>query len=365
LDSSNRFIAITSDFGAALQILPVDGGPPRQLTQGQEEDQPLAWTENNQILFSTQLNGSEVLLLAPATGGAMRQVSLPEKRRTLLNNRVPPPFLSGDGSHLFYEVAGDDPEFSVLKVLSLGSGDIQEITSTHPGDGPGVSGPGGVPHFNGPDFVYLERHGDRYELHAWRAEGESRLLRVFGVDERLGGMSVHGDRLLFAQYSEALASLRITTLTDPRSRELLERSGALHSVGWSPDGRHLAMVHVDTSGGRESARVARVAFLQLSPSGGANGDLRYASEPLLSWWNLRWLPDSRGVLATGWEDSNVCFFPVDPSENSVCLTEDEPDAVWDFVISPDGRHIVYPRRVFRGSTIWMVDLGEIPEPVGR
>jgi Tol biopolymer transport system component len=355
-DSNNQFLATMSGFGEALHILPVDGGPVRKLTEGNESDKPLAWTDGDQILFSTELNGNEVLLLAPAEGGAMHQVSLPEARRKLLNTSVPPPFLSRDGSHLFYEVDGDDPEFTVLKVLSLESGTIEEVTSTHPADGPGVTGPGGVPHFDGPDFLYVEGHSAGHELRAWTPEGGSRRLWTFGVDDPPSTMSIHGDRLVFARESEQLASLRIAAMGDTESRELFSVSGWLQSAGWSPNGQYVAVVHVDTSRGES----ARLAFQQVSPSGDPVGDLRYVGERSLSWWNLRWLPDGSGVLATGWDDGNVWFFPVDPGESPVCLTQDNPKAVREFVLSPDGRHIVYPSRVPRGSSIWLVDLGDVP-----
>jgi hypothetical protein len=75
-----------------------------------------------------------------------------------------------------------------------------------------------------------------------------------------------------------------------------------------------------------------------------------------AWWNLRWLPDSRGILATGM-DGNVWLIPVDPDASPVCLTRDDPNVSWNFVVSPDGRHIAYHVVVPRGSSIWRVDLG--------
>jgi Tol biopolymer transport system component len=361
-DSNSRILATMSGFGAALHILPVDGGPVRRLTEGYEEDKPLAWIDGDQILFSTQLNGKEVLLLAPADGGAMRQVNLPEERLKLLNGRVPAPSLSSDGSHLFYEVAGDDREFSVLKVFSVEDETIEEIASTHPAGGWGVTGPGGVRHFDGQDFLYVERHADVHELRAWTPERGSRLLRAFDGEGSPGTMSVYGDRIVFAENSDELASLRIATLGNAASRELLSVRGWLQSAGWSPNGQYVAMVHVDTSLGWESARVA---FLRVSPSGEPIGDLRYAGERSLSWWNLRWLPDSRGVVAVGWDDANVWFYPVDPGESPVCLTADDAKGVWEFVLSPDGQYIVHPSRVPRGSSIWLVDRKAMRSPLGN
>jgi Tol biopolymer transport system component len=167
--------------------------------------------------------------------------------------------------------------------------------------------------------------------------------------------------LVFSEVSGVQRSLRIAAFGDTRSRELFNASGWLQSVGWSPSGEHIAMVHVDTTGGRESARVA---FQRVSASGEPVGDLHYVSERSGSWWNLRWLPDGRGVLANGL-DGNVWLFPVDQREKAVCLTQDESEAVFEFVLAPDGRHIVYPRSMPRGSSIWMVDLGEIPELARR
>ena len=81
---------------------------------------------------------------------------------------------------------------------------------------------------------------------------------------------------------------------------------------------------------------------------------------MLAWWNLHWLPDSRAVLATGM-DGNVWLFPVDADANPVSLTRDDPNVSWNFVVSPDGQYIAYHVLIPKGSSIWMVDLGDFPE----
>lgn len=356
LDAKNRLLTTVSSFGTALRILPVDGGPARQLTDGSQPDRPLGWTDQNEILFSTRLNGDEILMLGPAGGGEMRQVRLPEPRRTLPSTYVPAPFLSRDGSRLFYEAEASDPDLSVLKVFSLRDGTTQEITSAHPSDAR-VLGPGGIAHFNGADFVYLQRQNRGYELRAWTPERGSRRLRTFADLDSVGPIGVRGDRIAYAVRSADRATLRVTSVGEPTSREVLSVSGTLQSVSWSPDGRYLVMVQYDGLGAWESARVA---FQEISQSGDPIGELRYVGERSLSWWDLRWLPNSRGVLAVGWDDANVWLFPVDPGERPACVTQDEPRSVWEYVPSPDGRHIVYPSRVPRGSSIWMVELGAIP-----
>jgi Tol biopolymer transport system component len=354
-DSNNRFLTTVSGFGSALQVVPIAGGPARRLTEGRAEDRPLGWTDDDRILFSTQLNGTEVLLLAPAAGGPMHQVNLPEKRRKLLNTSVPPPFLSRDGAQLVYEVDGDDPDVTVLKVFSVEDGTTEVITSAHWADGAGVTGPGGVPHFDGQEFLYLARDAGVHELRAWTSNEGSHLVRSFGGPP--GPIGVHGDRIVYTEYADDWTTLRITTAGEIGSRELARVRGWLQSVSWSPNSRYLTFVHVDTTGGWEAARVA---LLEVSASGAPIGDLRYVSDASLSWWNLRWLPDGSGVLAARWDDAKAWLLPLDPNDSPVCLTPDEPRFVSGFVLSPDGTHIVYPQRLPRGSSIWLVDLGTIP-----
>ncbi len=45
-------------------------------------------------------------------------------------------------------------------------------------------------------------------------------------------------------------------------------------------------------------------------------------------------------------------------EPPIALTRDDPSAKWGYSLSPDGRYIAYPPEVERGSSIWLVDLGD-------
>jgi Tol biopolymer transport system component len=131
----------------------------------------------------------------------------------------------------------------------------------------------------------------------------------------------------------------------------------LDPLVWSPDGKWVATVHWELSG-VGGAEPARVAFLRVSASGELIGDFTFVGPRRIAWWNLRWLPDSQGLLAVGL-DANVWLFPVDPDASPVCLTQDDPNRAWLFVLSPDGGHIVYSSQMPRGSSIWRVDLGNI------
>jgi len=176
-------------------------------------------------------------------------------------------------------------------------------------------------------------------------------------------VSIHGDRIAFVRNRPA-TTLHLATAGDHEAREVLRVAGALDEVVWSPDGNWIAATHWDTLAAGRAGDNARIMFVQVSPAGEVVGEPRFAGDKMLSWWNLHWLPDGRGVLATG-ADGNVWLLPVHPESGPVSLTRDDPNVSWNFAVSPDGSHIAYHVVIAQGSSIWKVDLGEIPEPARR
>jgi Tol biopolymer transport system component len=349
LTADNQLLARKVNRFTPLRILPVDGGPARQLTDGSAHAYPLGWTRDGRVFFKSKLNGDDILLLAPADGGAMRQVRVPEPRMA----EFAPVVLSDDGEYLLYAVSQNDPKLSTLKVLSLGDGRSSILTRAHARDGFSLLGRGGTPNRDGADFLYVESKGDVRELRASPPEGPSRLLWSFAAEQMPSAVTVRGDRIAFVENRET--TLQLAAVGDHETSEVLRLAGKLDVVVWSPDGRWLAATHFDTLA-TENADKAWIVFVQVSPSGQLVGQPRFAGDKMQAWWNLRWLPDSRGILATGM-DGNVWLIPVDPDASPVCLTRDDPGVSWNFVVSPDGRHIAYHVVVPRGSSIWRVDLG--------
>lgn len=363
LRDSMAFLSGMGDAVAPIHILPVDGGPARPLTEGRAVDEPLAWLPDGELLFRTALDGEQVLLLAPVGGGPMRQFQLPEDA-WWMGESVPwipdfTPVFSADGRHMLYATGDSVVGPSALKVLRLEDGRTWELSDVfHLTD---VTGRGGTDFRDGEEFVYIEKRGDVYELRASPPEGPSRVLWSFGHDVP-GQVSVHGDRIVFADHSTEQPQAGVTWLYSARvgqseARELLRLDGWLGRLAWSPDGRWIAASHY-YGDGTETAHVrAKVMFLAVSASGELVGGPRHVGEPMGSYWSNVWLPDSRGIVANG-ADLNVWLMPVDSGQSSVALTADDPNEVWDFVLSPDGRHIAYSSLTSRGSSLWVVDLSE-------
>jgi Tol biopolymer transport system component len=361
------FPADKGDVVTPIRILPIDGGPARTLTEGSAEDEPLAWvSDGERVLFETALDGKEVLLFAPVSGGPMRQFQLPEDAwwvRGVQEIWAPgfTPVFSADGQHMLY-AAGDphsEARPSILKVLSLEDGRTWELSGAfHLTD---AMGRRGNDFRDGDEFVYLEKRGDTYELRASPPEGPSRLVWSFGRDAP-DEFDVHGDRILFAKHLEDVGTRLYTANVGQReARELIRLAGSIGPTSWSPDGHWIATTYYGV-GDSETDNWgynwgSRIMFLQVSQSGELVGEPRYVGDSMLSYWKNVWLPDSRGILTVGM-DGNVWLMPVDPDQDPIALTRDDPGLAYHFVLSPDGSCIAYSRRRLRGASLWLVDLSE-------
>lgn len=258
--------------------------------------------------------------------------------------------------------ATGDPESgpSALNVLNLEDGRTWELSGTfHRVD---VTGRGGRAFRDGEEFVFVELRDGVYELCASPPEGPSRRLFSFGQDPP-GGVGVHGTRIVFAEWleeGEVRSRLKIARAGESEARELIRLDDWFGPLMWSPDGGWIATTHYVDDGTDTGVFESTIMFLELSPADELVGGPRHVGGPMVSYWDSVWLPDSRGILTTGY-DANVWLMPVDPNQSPVALTRDDPGQAWNFLLSPDGHHIAYSSRTVRGSSLWLVDLSEALE----
>ena len=346
--AGDEILATMEDYVAPLRILPVDGGPARQLNEASAWDQPLGWkADGSEVFFKTELNGNEVLLLAPVAGGQMSEVRLPEPRIEEFR-----PVLSGDGNHVLYAVDEGEGEISTLKVFSLENGTTRELTRAYLYAGKTtawvrVSGAGGTWNRDGENFLYLEKREGRYELWASPPRGRSRLLWAFGGEQPPTSIGVHGDRIAFTENTGAEASLLFAIAGEPTARRILSLDGYLDTVAWSPDGRWIATILATTGD---------MVLVEVTASGEIIGQPRNLDVPTW-WWSPQWLPDARGIVVVG-ADGELWLIPLDPVARPVALTQDHPNSTWEFVLSPDGRYIACASLVREAGSIWRLDLGD-------
>ena len=338
-------LASTEDMAAPLKVIPVRGGPVRQLTETRGQDLPMGWTPNGQeIVYQSQLDGTKVIMASPATGGVARQLyRLPPKewtyRPTLLGGRY---VLHGGEATASSSVA--------LSILDLQTGSEREITRTPWRD---------YTLFNssrdGDRFLYAERRQGRFEFRSVSPGGESSLLRAFPDSMSPPIVGVQGNRIAYWVESDSKSTLYLASPGEREARKVLTFPGSVGQRGanaptWSPNGRYLA-----SSYWRAETNSADALVVEFDASGNAVGDPRILKGlPKMGWWSLTWLPTSDAFLVAS---ADVWLVSLDQGTAPVKITDQGSGTSWDFKLSPNGQYVAVAPEVRRGGSIWRLDLG--------
>ncbi|MDP2957829.1 MAG: hypothetical protein Q8N53_15490 [Longimicrobiales bacterium] len=337
-------LATTENVAAPLKVIPVRGGPVRQLTETRGMERPMGWTPNGrEIVYQSQIDGTKVIMASPMAGGIARQLY-----------RLPPeewvygPSLLG-GRYALYGAQVGAGGGLVLTLLDLQTGSEREITRTPWTD---------YEAFNssqeGDRFLYAERRGGRFEFRSISLGGQSTLLRAFPDSVFPPILGVRGDRIAYWVESDGTSTLYLASAGVGEAKKVLTFPGSVGQRGsssphWSPDGRHLV-----TGYHRTETNAADALVVELDASGRAVGDPRVLEDLPDSWWSLTWLPTSDAFLVAS---GDVWLVPLDPGAPSVKLTDEESLLTSSFELSPDGQYLAVAPQVRRGGSIWRLDLG--------
>ena len=357
---NGALIALRQNTVAPLRVVPVAGGPVKQLNDARTYDWPLGWTaDSKQVLFSTQLNGDKIMLLAPVDGGPMRQIRRPDKEMA----RGWEPALSDDGRHMFYAVPGGDHRRPAAKILDIETGHVREVSHALWNEYVRYNVVDG-----GTDFLYAEERGNRIELRSIEPTGASRLLGAFSPGDFPNGFAAHGDRIAFTRRLGNEMSLYLKVAGDQRIRKVFTHPGQIADDGmwrpeWSPDGSMLALSYAEKAGEPGLYERFDVMLVRLTADGKLVGEPRILKlDPGPRWWyGLQWLPDGSGFLVLGMGaersgiDSDVWLVSIDPDVKPVAVTADDPHAVWGFALSPDGKYVAYSSEMPLGGSIWKIE----------
>jgi Tol biopolymer transport system component len=346
----DKILAVRKDRAAPITVLPVQGGPMRRLNESHSWDRPIGWSaDGTTVLFETELNGRNALFFVPLAGGPMKQVKLPDPRTRRFT-----PILSGDGNHILYAIRYAGDELSTLKVFSIDEDWSWELSRRHTFGWMELTGAGGTFHRDGDDFLFLESQEGGYELRRSPPRGPSRLLRTFSGNLP-DSIAVHDSRIAYVQSSEGVSSLFLASAGEGTARPVPRQVGMLSTAAWSPDGMRIAAYRYDPKRFYPEGR--DLIVFDVTPSNEFKGPVRAFAVPPGHWWAPQWLPDGSGILVTG-IDGNIWLILLDPSARPVNLTRDDPNIVWRFRLSPDGRYIAYPSERPQGSSIWLMNLKE-------
>lgn len=289
-------LATTEDLAAPLKVIPVQGGPTRQLTETRSQEWPLGWTaDGSEVVFQSEIDGTKVIMAAPLTGAPTREVyRLPQE------DWVYGPSLLGERYLPFGKETGSEKDVT-LQLLDIQTGSEREITRT-----PWTSYTYYNSSTDGERFLYAERKEGRFEFRAVSPGGGSELLRAFPDD---GFPPV-----------------------------------------WSPGGRYLATGHW-----RPETNQLDALVVQFDSFGELVADPLVVDNLPDSWWNLTWLPSSDAFLVVS---GDLWLVSLDPDAPLVKLTDEQSGPTWPYALSPDGRYVAVTPEVRRGGSIWRLDLGE-------
>lgn len=344
-------VAVASEVAASLQVVPVNGGPTRQLTETRAHDVPLRWMPDGRHVFmETQLNGETLYMLLDVESGGTRQIRLPEPVRD--------PAISSDARYVGGITGRFDEENPVVKLFDVEEGSVQVVTDS----------PCNLkriwPKWDGERFLYCETRGLRQEYRALTPGGVSEVLLSFPADaEDFPGIGVQGDRVAFTENDGEEGSLLLTTPGNDAPRRLVTLPG---TVGWvnpvfAPNGRAILVGY-----GRPGAWEGEVLVVRLTADGELDGNplvLELDGGPPL-WWGAQWLPDGSGFVMRGMGAGaslqyGIYLVRLDPEMQPVELTSFGPRGSSRFCLSPDGRYIVYSSQRPAGNSIWKVELGDV------
>jgi len=372
-----RLLTIASNTAYPVRLLPVAGGPSRQLGDARASEMPLGWSpDGKMVLFSTQLDGRTSIMSAPVGGGAAREVGpMPDRGPPQRMEWANPLTFSADGRYLSYSRPTPESTERTFVIRPVAGGEERVVTTAlHIHDATRLSGPGGTRNLAGREFLYLERNGERVELRATSPEGPARLLRSLAPSEVGRGkpVALFEDRVAYTRYPESVDGARPAGSTTrlvvargvdgvPREVAALPGVDAFDDIAWSPDGNWLAGIAY--VGDSPDDMKIKILVVGVAPDGQVSTPARLIDTPIIyAAWTLLWLPDGSAVTLTGQSPPDgrydIWLVPVRTEGRPQALTRDDPGGMGYNVLSPDGRFIAYRGEVERGSSIWLADMGD-------
>jgi Tol biopolymer transport system component len=355
-----HLLAVVRNSVHPLRILPVAGGAMRQLGDARTYDTPIGWTpDGERVIYQTRLDGREAMMVAPVERGAAEEfVVIPDLPRSGYRSPV---LVSESGRYLAYTSWTEGEEIKALSIVRVADGESRQVSdSTAWITLFGLAAPGGEATM-GDQFLHMDRRNNRHELRFTSYDGSSRLLRSFPVD--LGtrpAWGVFGNRVAWVEAVGDSTVILIADGPDAEPRQLAMTHGLYDDLVFSRDGRWLAASFYLSSDDMENS--FRILLLEMNRDGTAAGAPRLIEATIGVGWGIRWLPDNQtftifAQTIPGW-GTDVYRVSVNEGVPPVAITRDEDSDFWYYQLSPDGRYIAYPGTIRRGSSLWLIDLGD-------
>jgi len=344
---------------APIKIVPVGGGPIRQLTDGSGYDWPDGWsTDGTALWVSADTNsGTEAdsvknqWIAKTVDGRTKHQLRLPAGTTAIAQD---------DEYFVYATLPPRFPDMRIMRV-SLKDGSRKALT------GPVMQGcrpvaAGGMYYgTTGGEFYYGQTVGNRMQFRGMTIGGTSRLIADVPAFRCEDEASVFRDRLVFVARTDS-ARVQMTTGpgTAPRTLAAFGPAERFAILAWSKDGRQLAI-------GAEDQK-QRLLIYQFDEAGTPRGSPRSLTLPFEYWYEAFWLADGSGFTMIaqprGAATTEVAVVKLADPEHPVLLTKDDPNNIWGQSLSPDGKYVAYPSEQLKGSSVYLTEVAELLKRVG-
>lgn len=336
----------TNEAGAAIRVVPVNGGAAHDITSGGDAyDYPAGWSADGQRIY---IASDKKGLHSVSADGKHREF-IPFAADSDWSNSYPR--IIGDGRFWAFPHlrAASDGYLSVYDTKTRGldtvarSADLREVT-----------GPGGY-YTSAPELYFLDRGANGMELRSLGGDGQLRTVRRLSFDLPTDAIvSFANDRLAYWVAAGDSAVLYVAD-HDGAPKRVFAFRGSVTFAALSFDGSALAAT--TRSGPASGTALYHVMMLGILPSGDLAGVPRSVQTGAV--WDLMWLRDNRSLLGLEEVDNGLLTrvdkFTLDAAR-PVNVTAGKPMTFWGQYPSPDGRWTAIPVEKARGGTIWRIDL---------
>ena len=350
-----RLVKSTGIENTVVRLVPTTGGQTIDLTPGEGNDWPVAWSADATQLYSyvgdsTPARFKPGLMVSAVNGGGRRLIPFAPTDTSYKWRHWRQMLVFGNGRYWAFTPRLPQPTLP-LALYDTQTRTIREVTR----NALAIVFSGGGLRVGGPELHYVEQRGAGQELRAVRGDGEPRVLHATSRLRAPWLIALHGDRVALGEHVGDSTVLYVARGMADEQRLTAVR-GKVAEIVWSPDGKTLAVLVNPPQPGTRAR--PNVMFVDITEQGMIRQAPRFV--PIELGWELAWLADGHAVTLLeeggGGTTTRVLSVPLAPNGQPTSLTPNERRTFWGQYPSPDGRYVAIPVERFGGSTLWNIDV---------
>lgn len=336
---------------APMMLVPVAGGPARQVGNDRCYGWPAGWNDDGSRFY--------VEPGCPSSPRSVHIVDIEGRTRGTIPLAQFEEFLAErDGNVILRNGPTADSTSSAFVSLNLQNGTRKLLTGPTVRRGHAFP-PGGMYYgMVGGASYYRQLDGNRIQIRAMTATGSSRLITELPVrGGTLHMVGVFGNRVAYLQGGADSVPLKVRNADGSEATLGWFKVPGIgfSTLAWSKDGRQLALATSDPD--------QRLVIFRFDTTGAVTGPPKSIVPSFEYFYEIFWLPDGSGFTMIaqprGAPTTEIAVVKIAEPGHPTLLTRDDPHSMWGHALSPDGKYVVYPSERSSGSSVYMVSVDEL------